>query len=111
MDLGMMLYQWDGKHPVRNKRIVLCCDDECGDINGIQNMASACPIIIVGTAPVAAVGCGVTIIEVANAGDTVHSSEVPFTWAEPCFSVQPGFKSDKEVSMVKPIPPFLQCRH
>ena len=65
------------------------------------------PIIIVGTAAIPAVRRSVTIVEVANAGDTVHAVR---SVTQPTVSDQPRLESDEKVPMVKPIPRFFQCR-
>src|SRR5688572_31938332 len=76
-NLGMVLDRGYCKHGIRNKGIILCCDDESGDINGVEHTACACGVAVVEFAGVSPIGGGVAVVEFAEDANPVQSAEIP----------------------------------
>ena len=107
-NLQVALNQRHGKHGVGNKGIILCCDDEGGDVNGIEHTACPCLIVVVGSAGVSPVRSCVAVVEFTEKAMPFESSKIPLAREELRFPPQAPFKlgqendCDKSSSVVLP---------
>ena len=65
-NLRVALNQRHSKHGVGNEGIVLCRDDERGDGDGIEHVACACAIVVVGSTGVPSVRGRISVVEFAH---------------------------------------------
>ena len=78
LNVRVPLNRRHGEHRVGNKWIVLCCDDESRNRDGIEYMARTSPVVVIGAVSIASIVSGVTIVEFADRGDPIKLRKIPF---------------------------------
>ena len=88
----MALNQGHREHGIGNKGIILCGDDEGGDVNEIEHTTCARLIIVLSSAGVSSVRGRVAVVEFAEDANPVQSSQIPLAREELRFPPQAPFK-------------------
>jgi hypothetical protein len=60
------------EHGVGNKGVILRCNDESGNGDGIEHMVCPSPVVVIGAIPITSVVSGVTIIKFTDRGDPIE---------------------------------------
>ena len=103
-NLRMVLNRGHREHGIWNKGIILCCDDEGGDVNGIEHTACPCLIVVVGSAGVSPVRSRVAVVEFTEKANPFQSSKIPLAREELRFPPQAPFKLGQEMIVIDPVP-------
>src|SRR5687768_14973410 len=102
-NLWMALNHGYCEHGIGNKGIILGCDDEGRDVNGIKHTTCARLIIVLSSAGVSPIRGRVAVVELAEDANPVQPSEVPLAWEELRFSPQAPFELGQEMMMIDPV--------
>src|SRR5688500_9676813 len=91
------------EHRVWDEWIILRGDNGRGHGYGVQHMAGARTVVVVGSVAIAAVRSRIAIIKITDPIDGIQPIQVPFVRRQCVFSPHAGFELDEEVTMIDPI--------